>query len=38
LKVKGHALLTKVRESVHGGNVHKIMIEDGEGKTSSRVR
>ena len=36
-KVKGHALLTKVREIVHEANVRRIIIEDGEGKTLIEV-
>jgi hypothetical protein len=32
-KVKEEALLTKVREIVHEGNVRRIIIKDGEGKT-----
>jgi Domain of unknown function (DUF4342) len=33
LKVKGDALVGKVRELVHEGNVRRIIIKDSEGKT-----
>lgn len=36
-KVKGEALLSKVREIVHEGNVRRIIIKDGEGKTLIEV-
>jgi hypothetical protein len=36
-KVKGEALLTKVREIVHEGNARRIIIKDGEGKTLIEV-
>ena len=37
LKVKGDALLAKVKEIVHQGNVRRIIIKDGEGKTLIEV-
>jgi hypothetical protein len=37
LKVKGDALLSKVREIVHEGNVRRIFIKDSEGKTLIEV-
>lgn len=37
LKVKGDALLSKVKEIVHQGNVRRIKIKDGEGKTLIEV-
>lgn len=36
-KVKGYALLTKVREIVHEGNVRRVIIEHGKGKTLIEV-
>jgi hypothetical protein len=36
-KVKGDALLGKVKEIVHQGNVRRIIIKDGEGKTLIEV-
>lgn len=36
-KVKGDALLSKVKEVVHQGNVRRIIIKDGEGKTLIEV-
>jgi len=33
LKIKGDALLGKVRELAHEGNVRRIILKDGEGKT-----
>lgn len=32
-KVKGDELLAKVKELVHEGNVRRLVIENGEGKT-----
>lgn len=32
LKVKGDALLSKVKEIVHEGNVRRIIIKDSDGK------
>jgi hypothetical protein len=37
LKIKGDALLGKVRELAHEGNVRRIIIKDGEGKTLIEV-
>lgn len=37
LKVKGDALLGKVREVVHEGNVRRIIIKDAEGKALIEV-
>jgi hypothetical protein len=36
-KVKGDALLSKVKEVVHQGNVRRITIKDGDGKTLIEV-
>lgn len=36
-RVKGETLLTKLREVVHEGNVRRIIIKDGEGKTLIEV-
>lgn len=36
-KVQGDALLSKVKEVVHQGNVRRIKIKDGEGKTLIEV-
>jgi len=32
-KVRGEALVEKVKELVHEGNIRRVMIMDGEGKT-----
>jgi hypothetical protein len=37
LKVKGEALLGKVKELAHEGNVRRIIIKDGQGKTLIEV-
>jgi hypothetical protein len=37
LKVQGDALLSKVKEIVHQGNVRRIIIKSGEGKTLIEV-
>lgn len=37
IKVQGDALLSKVKEIVHQGNVRRIKIKDGEGKTLIEV-
>jgi hypothetical protein len=37
VKVQGDALLSKVKEIVHQGNVRRIKIKDGEGKTLIEV-
>jgi hypothetical protein len=37
LKVKGDALLSKVKEIVHEGNVRRIIIKGGDGKTLIEV-
>jgi hypothetical protein len=37
LKVKGDALLSKVKEIVHQGNVRRITIKGGDGKTLIEV-
>ena len=37
LKVKGDALLSKVKEIVHEGNVRRIIIKDSDGKTLIEV-
>jgi hypothetical protein len=36
-KVKGDALLSKVKEIVHEGNVRRIIIKDSDGKTLIEV-
>jgi hypothetical protein len=33
LKIKGDALLARVKELVHEGNVRRIIIKDADGKT-----
>lgn len=37
VKVQGDALLSKVKEIVHQGNVRRIKIKNGEGKTLIEV-
>jgi len=37
LKVQGEALLGKVKELAHEGNVRRIIIKDGQGKTLIEV-
>lgn len=37
LKVQGDALLGKVKELAHEGNVRRIIIKDGQGKTLIEV-
>lgn len=37
LKVQGDALLSKVRELAHEGNVRRIMIKDSKGQTLIEV-
>jgi hypothetical protein len=37
LKVQGDALLGKVKELAHEGNVRRIIIKDGDGKTLIEV-
>jgi hypothetical protein len=37
LKVKGEALLGQVKELAHEGNVRRIIIKDGQGKTLIEV-
>jgi uncharacterized protein DUF4342 len=37
LKVQGDALLAKVKDLAHEGNVRRIIIKDGQGKTLIEV-
>lgn len=36
-KVKGEELLAKIKELIHEGNVHRIIIKDEEGRTYMEI-